>query len=117
MFVRNCLATTGVTKSKQLLASLVTKKNSRILFDNDKAGKEQSLELLMKGYTVFLWCKITHDLRKTYPTAAKIIRDELKDINDLYRFLLIRDSALTFDSFNDFLDKYFSNSAFDLMLV
>ena len=117
MFVRNCLATTGVTKSKQLLASLVTKKNSRILFDNDKAGKEQSLELLMKGYTVFLWCKITHDLRKTYPTAAKIIRDELKDINDLYRFLLIRDSKLTFDSFNDFLDKYFSNSAFDLMLV
>lgn len=38
MFVRNCIATTGVTKSKQLLASLVTKENSRIFFDNDNCN-------------------------------------------------------------------------------
>ena len=117
MFVRNCIATTGVTKSKQLLASLVTKENSRIFFDNDRAGKEASIELLMKGYSVFLWNLLITDLRKTYPALTKEINTKIKDVNDLFRFMLNQQPALTFNEFNETLDKYFSDSAFDLLLV
>ena len=117
MFVRNCIATTGVTKSKQLLSSLVTKENSRIFFDNDKAGKEASIELLMKGYSVFLWNLLITDLRKTYPALTREINTKVKDVNDLFRFMLNRQPSLTFNEFNETLDKYFSDSAFDLLLV
>jgi DNA primase len=117
MFVRNCIATTGVTKSKQLLASLVTKENSRIFFDNDKAGKEASLDLLSKGYSVFLWSLLISDLRKKHPNLIKEINTKIKDVNDLFRFMLNQQPELTFDEFNSFLDKYFSDSAFDLLLV
>lgn len=117
MFVRNCIATTGVTKSKQLLSSLVTKENSRIFFDNDKAGKEASIELLMKGYSVFLWNLLITDLRKTYPALTREINTKVKDVNDLFRFMLNHQPSLTFNEFNETLDKYFSDSAFDLLLV
>ena len=117
MFVRNCIATTGVTKSKQLLASLVTKENSRIFFDNDRAGKEASIELLMKGYSVFLWNLLITDLRKTYPALTREINTKVKDVNDLFRFMLNHQPSLTFNEFNETLDKYFSDSAFDLLLV
>jgi hypothetical protein len=116
MFVRNCIATTGVTKSKQLLHSLVTKKNSRILFDNDRAGKEQTIELLKKGHEVFLWNKVSYALRRDYPESMRAIR-EIKDVNDLFRFLSAKRDGLSFDEFNQFLDRYFSNSPFDLLLV
>jgi hypothetical protein len=116
MFLDNSIATTGVTKSKALLGNLVTKKNSRILFDNDKAGKQQSIELLKQGYQVFLWTKLISDLKKKYPQSARLLLD-VKDINDLYLFLSIRDSSLTFVSFNSMLAQYFSDSAFDLILA
>lgn len=116
MFIDNCIATTGVSKSKQLLANLVTKENSRIFFDNDAAGKGQSIDLLMKGYTVFLWTKVIGDLYSSHSKDKKVIR-EIKDINDLFRFMLSKDPGLDFTSFNSFIDRYFSNSAFDLILV
>jgi hypothetical protein len=116
MFVDNCIATTGVTKSKTLLHSLVTKKNSRVLFDNDRAGKEQTIELLKKGYSVFLWNKVVYALRRDYPESMRQIR-EIKDVNDLYRFIRSKDPGLDFAKFNLFIDRYFSNSPFDLLLV
>lgn len=116
MFVENCIATTGVTKSKALLHSLVTKKNSRILFDNDKAGKSQTIELIKKGYSVFLWNKAIYALRRDYPESMRSIR-EIKDVNDLFRFLQSKDPDLDFEKFNLFLDRYFSDSPFDLLLV
>lgn len=116
MFIDNCIATTGVTKSKQLLASLLTKENSRIFFDNDSAGKSQSIDLLMKGYTIFLWTRAISDLYKSYQKDKKQIK-EIKDVNDLFRFLLCKNPKLSFTEFNQFIDQYFSNSAFDLILV
>lgn len=116
MFIDNCIATTGVTKSKHLLASLVTKENCRIFFDNDAAGKGQSIDLLMKGYTVFLWTKVLGDLYKKCPTRRKEVK-KIKDVNDLFRFMLSCDAALSFANFNGFIDQYFSNSAFDLIFV
>jgi hypothetical protein len=116
MFVDNCIATTGVTKSKALLHSLVTKKNSRILFDNDKAGKGQTIELLKKGYSVFLWNKAIYALRRDYPESMAAIR-KIKDVNDLFKFLSTKDPGMDFSKFNGFIDRYFSDSPFDLLLV
>jgi hypothetical protein len=42
---------------------------------------------------------------------------EIKDVNDLYRFLGSKDPGLDFAKFNMFIDRYFSNSPFDLLLV
>lgn len=117
MFVRNCIATTGVTKGKQLLDSLLVKNNTRIIFDNDQAGRVESLELLKKGYRVFLWSKVVHELAQKYPKDRRKILDSIKDINDLFKFLLEKDSTLDFNKFNLFIDDYFSNSALDLLFV
>jgi hypothetical protein len=117
MFVRNCIATTGITKGRQLLESLLTKSNTRILFDSDKAGRNESLELIKKGYTVFLWSRALGDLLKKYPREKREISSQLKDVNDLFKFLLKKDEKLDFVGFNLFLDQYFSNSAFDLLFV
>ena len=116
MFIRNCIATTGVTKGQLLLDNLLIKKNTRILFDGDSAGKKASLDLLKKGYYVFLWTNALADLtRKNRKMANKI--KEIKDINDLFKYMISQDPELTFDSFNLFLDNYFSNSMFDMLSV
>ena len=115
-FIKNCIATTGVTKSKALLNTLITKKNSRILFDNDKAGKTQSIELIKNGYSVFLWNSTINFLKLKYPSDLRKIKS-IKDINDLYRFLLEMDNTMDFDKFNKFIDTFFSSSAFDLISI
>lgn len=116
MFIENCIATTGVTKSKQILETLLSKNNTRIFFDNDSAGIKASLELIKKGFKVFLWVSALGELRKNYPTEGKTI-SKIKDVNDLYKFMSDRDNSLTFDSFNEFISKHFSNSAFDMILI
>lgn len=116
MFVRNCIASTGVTKGKQLLENLTVKNKTRILFDNDTAGKRETISFLNKGYSVFLWSSALYELKKKYPSEYKKIKN-IKDVNDLYRVILLLDSTLNFESFNDFLDKHFSKSPFDVILV
>lgn len=116
MFVRNCIATTGVTKGQFLLDNLLIKKNTRILFDADLAGKKASLELLGKGYQVFLWSAALRDLSKKYRNDFKEIK-KIKDVNDLFKYMESRDPGTTFDTFNLFLDNYFSNSQFDMLSI
>lgn len=116
MFLDNAIATTGVTKGKTLLKTLISKKNARILFDNDNAGREAAIALLKEGYSVFLWTKLLYSLRIEYPGTAKVL-SKVKDVNDLYIFLSTVDSSLTYESFNSRIAKYFSNSQFDIILV
>ena len=116
MFLDNSIATTGVTKSKSFLGNLVTKKNSLILFDNDKAGKRESMTLLNQGYKVFLWSKLMVDLKKKYSSDARKLA-EVKDINDLYVFMLSKNSSVDFTSFNQMILQYFSDSVLDLIWV
>lgn len=116
MFVRNCIATTGVTKGQFLLDNLLVKTNTRIIFDADSAGKKAALDLLKKGYSVFLWSNVISDLLTKNSAHSKEIRG-IKDINDLFKYMESRDPNLTFDSFNLFLDNYFSNSPFDILSV
>lgn len=117
MFIHNCIATTGVTKGKQLLESLLIKSNTRIIFDNDSAGKKESLALLKSGYRVFLWSKLTLGLTQLHPKDRRKILDSIKDINDLFKFLKAKDPDLDFNKFNLFIDDYFSNSMLDLLFV
>jgi hypothetical protein len=116
MFVRNCIATTGITKGKQLLDSLLVKSKTRVLFDSDSAGKTESVALIKKGYSVFLWAKVFDHLSKRFPKDRKLIF-QIKDINDLFKYMYAKDSNLNFEQFNLFLDDYFSNSALDLLFV
>lgn len=116
MFIKNAIATTGVTKSKSVLGSIISKKNARILFDNDRAGAVETYKLLEQGYTVFMWSKLIRDLRLKYPDRRKWIND-IKDINDLYKFLVNIGDNPSYEEFNDIIDQYFSNSIYDLIWV
>jgi hypothetical protein len=116
MFLNNSIATTGISKSKLLLENLLSKSNTLILFDSDMAGKNQSIDLIKKGYRVFLWNKVMADLRKKYNVDYRNVR-LIKDVNDLYSFMSKHDSSLTFDSFNEFVLQYFSESPLDLLYV
>jgi hypothetical protein len=116
MFLNNSIATTGISKSKLLLENLLSKSNTLILFDSDSAGKTQSIDLIKKGYRVFLWNKVMADLRKKYNEDYRSVR-LIKDVNDLYSFMLKHDTALTFDLFNGFVLQYFSESPLDLLYV
>lgn len=116
MFLNNSIATTGISKSKLLLENLLSKSHTLILFDSDMAGKTQSIDLIKKGYRVFLWNKVMADLRKKYNEDYRNVR-LIKDVNDLYSFMLKHDRSLTFDSFNTFVLQYFSESPLDLLYV
>jgi len=115
MFIKNSISTTGVTKSKSLLDSILSKKNSRILFDNDKAGKEESIKLIQLGYRVFLWSKLIDDLKKKFSDQIQRV-SKIKDINDLYIFYS-EETGVSFEDFNQQLDNYFSESIYDIYLI
>jgi len=114
MFLRNAIATTGVTKSKSLLGTLLSKTNAFILFDNDKAGKTESLKLIKNGYKVFMWSNLIDDMKRKYPESLKSIIS-IKDINDLYNFYKDRDDSFNYDQFNEIISQYFSSSVYDLI--
>lgn len=116
MFVNNAIATTGVTKSKAIFGTIVSKKNARVLFDNDKAGKVEAFKLLEQGYHVFLWSLLISDLKKKYSKYLREIGD-INDVNDLYSFYIKAGDPKTIDQFNDIILKYFSNSIYDLILI
>ena len=116
MFLDNAIATAGVTKSKTILGTLVSKKNARILFDNDDAGKAETIKLLQDGYTVFLWSKLITDLRKRYPSHRQQLNN-VKDINNLYNFYIDMGDELSYVQFNTLIMSYFSESVFDLISI
>jgi hypothetical protein len=116
MFLDNAIATTGVTKSKNILGTLVSKVNARILFDNDDAGKKETFKLINDGYRVFLWSKLIMDLRRQYPNERRQING-IKDINNLYNFYIDVGNKMSYVEFNVLIMGYFSESVFDLIYV
>jgi hypothetical protein len=116
MFLNNSIATTGISKSRLLLENLLSKSNTLILFDSDDAGKKQSIELIKRGYRVFLWNKALSEVRKTYSADYRKVR-LIKDVNDLFTFMKSHDSELDFQQFNNFILSNFSESPLDLIYV
>lgn len=118
LFIRNCIATTGVTKARSILPSLGAKRKIRILFDKDRGGKDEMMNLIKQGYSVLLWNKMIDDMKKKFSSTSDIIKiTEIKDINDLFTFIKTRQPDLTVAAFNDFLDQYFSDSVYDLVFL
>ena len=117
MFLINSIATTGISKSRLLLENLLSLSNTLILFDSDSAGKTQSIDLIKKGYRVFLWNQVFNDLSKKYKIKQATARFIIKDVNDLFLFMRQFEPELDQESFNLFLLQYFSESPFDLIWV
>ena len=116
MFLDNAIATTGVTKSKSLLGTLLSTKNAHIFFDNDTAGKHETTKLIQQGYTVFLWSKFINDLRKQYLNNRKEIYN-ITDINKLYQFYMMIGNDIGHVKFNDLLNEYYSESQYDAIFI
>ena len=116
MFVYNCIATSGVTKAHSILTNLGAKGSIRIIFDKDKAGKNQMIGLIKQGYSVFLWNKVMADLKKAYSEDYHKILD-IKDINNLFSYLCSKQDGYDTVKFNRWINQYFSESQFDLMYL
>jgi hypothetical protein len=118
LLLENCIATTGVSKAKSIMPSLGAKAGLRILFDRDKAGKDEMIPLIKQGYSVFLWNKIIDDIKPMYSGSSELIKmTEIKDINDLYSFIRIKKPRYTVKEFNEFIRSYFSDSIYDLVYL
>jgi hypothetical protein len=76
-----------------------TMENVRYLFDNDKTGKQMSLQKLKEHKTVFLWGQYL----KALDTKEKV-----KDVNDLQKMNLYDKSLL---------EKCFSDEELDMMYI
>lgn len=115
MFIKNAIATSGASKARSIFADLGAKSATQVIFDRDKAGKTQMMNFIKQGYSVFLWNKALSDLKKKYNDKQDLIEmTKIKDINDLFNFIQARDPENSIDSFNDWLDSYFSDSVFDM---
>jgi hypothetical protein len=117
MFLQNSMASTGVTKINLLLDNILTRDNALIFFDNDKAGRNQSISLIKKGYRVFMWSKLLNDLKLLYPTDWLRSIKKIKDVNDLFIFLHSKNPTLDFTQFNDRIINYFSESELDVFFT
>ena len=116
MFIRNCIASTGVGKTRDTLDMIRGEGKKRVLLDNDNAGRKESIELLKNGHTVFMWSMLISDLKKKYSNHASSIKS-ITDINKLYEFMKKINLNYSISDFNLMLDRYFSNSLFDLIYL
>ena len=116
MFIENCVASTGVGKLADALNMIQGEGSRRILMDNDKAGRQESIKMLNQGQCVFLWSKLITDLKLDYPSKVIEIK-KITDINALYQFMKSVNLNYNITEFNQTLDKYFSNSMFDILFL
>lgn len=94
--IDNCIALQGATKMNDYFDNV---RDVRYLFDNDKVGKQHSIEKLKVHKNVFLWDKY---LKKTG------IKKQIKDINDLQRM-----GEIKWDLFNE----CFSDDELDVAMI
>ena len=112
MLINNCIAGLGLSLSEKM-EKHISKLNCYFLFDNDIPGRMKSLDYLLQGKYVFLWSKFLVDLNKKgfdvdTGIFSTLTKNKIKDINDLYILLNLKEPI----DFKD-LKSYFSNSIFD----
>ena len=100
MFLPNAIAVTGCSIPEEIKKVL---DNCEVLYlwDNDEAGRENSLKCLKDGKKVFLWRDFLKN--NSYPNV--------KDINEL--LLKINKDRFTLEE----LEGYFSNNIFDKLMI
>lgn len=86
----------------------------RFFFDNDYAGKIQSIKLLKEGKSVFLWDKFLDEWanKKGDYYENKINLSSIKDLNKLVEITKESNAYFKFK-----LDDYFSKDIFDLKYI
>ena len=94
--ISNAIALQGATKLNDYFDDL---QNVRFVFDNDKVGKEHSLNKLKANKKIFLWGMYIKKMN---------IKNKVKDINDIMRLNM-------FDK--EVYESCFSNDEFDVMFV
>ena len=94
--LNNSIALQGATKLNNYFDDI---KTVRFLFDNDKVGKEHSMNKLKNNKKVFLWGMYLKKMN---------IKENVKDINDIFRLNI-------FD--NEIYESCFSNEEFDIIFV
>jgi predicted RNA-binding Zn-ribbon protein involved in translation (DUF1610 family) len=92
---KNSIANTGIHKEFPLDIPL------RYWFDDDKDGRDKSIEKINEGEEVFLWTKFRQDLQLPYKNKW--------DLNDVMIYL--RDHNIKAPNFN----VYFSNNSLDII--
>lgn len=118
LLITNCIATSGVSKARSILNNLGSKAGVRIIFDRDKAGKTQMMTLIKQGYSVFLWNKALDSIKRNHPDHQSLIDlQQVKDINDLFSFLINRDPDLSVERFTNFINGHFSESILDMVYL
>jgi hypothetical protein len=96
--IQNAIALQGATKLNNYFDDL---KNVRFLFDNDKIGKEHSLNKLKSNKKVFLWSLYI----KKMNVKNKV---KVKDINDLMKLNLFN---------KEIYESCFSDEQFDIIYI
>ena len=115
LLLENCIATSGASKARSILANLGAKGATRVVFDRDKAGKTQMMNFIKQGYSVFLWNKAIDYLKKKFSSIDDIKSiQRIKDINDMYSFIHSKDSEYSPRDFNQWINSYFSETVFDM---
>jgi hypothetical protein len=94
--ITNAIALQGATKLNDYFDDL---QNVRFVFDNDKVGKEHSLNKLKSNKKIFLWGMYIKRMN---------IKDKVKDINDIIKLNM-------FDK--ETYESCFSDDEFDVMFV
>ena len=94
--LNNSIALQGATKLNDYFDDI---KTVRFLFDNDKVGKEHSMNKIKNNKKVFLWGMYLKKMN---------IKENVKDINDIFCLKL-------FD--NEIYESCFSNEEFDIIFV
>lgn len=94
--ISNSIALQGATKLNDYFDDL---KMVRFLFDNDKIGKEHSLNKLKSNKKVFIWGMYLKEMN---------IKDKVKDINDVIKLKKFN---------NEIYEKCFSDDEFDAIFI
>jgi hypothetical protein len=64
---------------------------------------------------VFLWNKAIGDLKRKFSSTEDMMAlQKVKDINDLFCYMHDRNSNTSIESFNEWINSYFSDSVFDM---
>jgi hypothetical protein len=113
-FVPNSMSGIGLNSLDDMSFLMSEDLNIRFLLDQDNAGVKKSVELLDKGYSVFLWQLLVEKLikNKTDKYEAKKYALKIKDLNKLVQ------EMKNPDAFNKLkLENFFSNDMFDKLYL
>jgi hypothetical protein len=106
-FMRNSLGLASVNRDLSMFDELP---NIKYFFDNDKAGRNEMINLLRESKTVFMWRKFIDDFNLDKYKPKEL--ESIKDLNDVIK-ICYNNKLNAYKHINE----YFTNSSFDLINV